>query len=189
MSQSPPRLQWLDTPDRYGIVTRVLHWGMALVFLWQFTGMILRLILGRTPLMAFWVGTHPPVGMVLLILIAARLIWAWHNRHRRPPHGTDRLGRLARLGQGALYALMLIIPSLGLLRLYGSERGFALFGRQIFAPRAEKVAWMSAPADALHSPLAWTLLALIVGHVAMALAHHFRWRDGVLQRMTGKRRR
>ena len=27
---------WLDTPARYGRISRWLHWGMALLFAWQF---------------------------------------------------------------------------------------------------------------------------------------------------------
>lgn len=36
----------------------------------------------------------------------------------------------------------------------------------------------------LHSPIAWFLLVMIVGHVGIALLHHFVKKDGVLQRMT-----
>lgn len=179
-------VHWRDTAERFGLISRALHWGMAGLFLWQFTGMGLRLALGRTPLVSFWVGTHAPLGALLLVLVLIRLGWARANRHNRPPHDPGRLGQLARLGHGGLYTLMLAVPALGLLRLYGSGRGFAPFGLTIFPPRAEKITWMIAPADALHSPLAWGLLALIAGHVAMALIHHVLWRDGLVLRMAGR---
>lgn len=181
-------LQWRDTPERYGLVTRLLHWGMALILLWQFTGMILRLILGRTPLMAFWVGTHQSVGTLLLGLILLRLAWAWGNRARRPAHERNVVGTAARIGQGLLYLLMLVVPALALLRALGSGRGFAFFGWQLVQRSGERIDWMVAPASLLHSKLAWLLLALIVGHAAMALVHQFAWRDGVLLRMTGRPR-
>ncbi len=41
-----------------------------------------------------------------------------------------------------------------------------------------------AAIGSLHSPIAWSLLILVVGHVGMALVHHFIKKDGVLQRMT-----
>lgn len=44
---------------------------------------------------------------------------------------------------------------------------------------------MMAPANALHSVLAWTLLVLIIGHVSMVLIHHYHWRDGTVSRMIG----
>ena len=37
--------------------------------------------------------------------------------------------------------------------------------------------------DGLHQAMEWTLLVLIVLHVAAALAHRFVYRDRVMQRM------
>lgn len=179
-------LQWRDSPDRYGLVTRLLHWGMALILLWQFTGMALRLILGRTPLMAFWVGTHQSIGTVLLALILLRLGWAWTNRGRRPAHAAGWLGRAALAGHAALYGLLLLVPALALLRAFGNGRGYAFFGYPVVPRTGVRIDWLSAPADLLHGRLAWVLLALIVGHVLAAVAHHVFWRDGVLQRMAGR---
>jgi cytochrome b561 len=177
---------WRDTPAQYGLVTRLLHWGMALILLWQFTGMILRLLLGRTPLMAFWVGSHQSVGTVLLALILLRLGWAWLNRGRRPAPDRGPVGRAARLGHGLLYALLLVVPCLAFLRAFGNGRGYAFFGYPVVPRTGVRIEWMAAPADLLHGKLAWLLLALIVGHVVMALVHHFAWRDGLLLRMAGR---
>jgi cytochrome b561 len=44
---------------------------------------------------------------------------------------------------------------------------------------------MVAPASALHGPLAWTLLALVGGHVAMAIFHDAVLRDRTIARMAG----
>lgn len=182
-------IAWRDTPLRYGLVTRLLHWGMALLMLWQFTGMGLRLALGRTPLVSFFVGSHAPVGTLLLLLALVRLGWGISSRRHRPPHEAGPVGRAAQLGHAALYLLMAVVPALALLRLYGSGRGFAPFGIPLFAPRETRIEWMMAPANMLHSTLAWTLLALIAGHIAMALLHQLYWRDGLLLRMAGRARR
>lgn len=182
-------MQWRDTPERYGLVTRLLHWAMALILLWQFTGMILRLILGRTPLMAFWVGTHQSIGTVLLALILLRLAWTWANRRQRPARERTWNGRAAFAGHCVLYGLMLVVPALALVRAFGNGRGYAFFGHQVVPRTGVRIEWMAAPADLLHSKLAWLLLALILGHVVMALVHHVVWRDGMLLRMAGRARR
>ncbi len=44
--------------------------------------------------------------------------------------------------------------------------------------------WVSERRNALHGLLGWTLLALIAGHVAMALWHGLVRRDATLRRMT-----
>jgi hypothetical protein len=42
-----------------------------------------------------------------------------------------------------------------------------------------------APADLLHGVLAWSLLALIAGHVNMVLIHRHHLKDDTLTRMLG----
>ena len=42
---------------------------------------------------------------------------------------------------------------------------------------------LMAPANAAHGLLGWALLALTLGHVAMALAHAYLWREDTLTRM------
>lgn len=171
----------------YGTVTRWLHWGIATLLVWQLAGMILKNVLGRTPLMGFWVGSHASVGTLLLVLIVARAIWAYRHRNQRPPYQSGPVGTLARIGHIALYTLMLVVPTLAVLRMIGSNRPIKLFGVELRGPTEAPVEWMTAPANLLHGTLAWLLLALIVGHVAMALVHHFAWRDGTLGLMLGRR--
>lgn len=178
--------RWSDSPARYGLVTRVLHWGMAALFAWQFTGMGVKLTLGKHPLTAFLVGTHKPVGTLLMLAILLRGAWGLSQWRRRPPHPRTAIGRLAGLGHALLYALMFYIPTVALLREYGSGRGFAPWGVPLFRQTGEQIAWMMAPANLSHGVLAWTLLAVIAGHVVMVALHHVFWRDTTLARMAGR---
>lgn len=174
-----------DNAQRYGRVTRTLHWVMATLFVWQFAGMLLKDPVGRTPLMGFWVGTHASVGVLLFVLIIIRLSWALVQRSKRPSYGPGLIGKLAALGHMAMYGLMVIVPSLGILRMIGGERPIALFGVSLRGP-GQDVAWMTEPANLVHGVLAWTLLALVAGHVLMVLVHRLIWRDDTLARMIGK---
>lgn len=183
MTSPSPRSGLMDRPDSYGPVTRVLHWVMAALLAWQWLGMAVKLVLGRQPLAAFFVGTHASVGLMLLALILLRLVWAGLNAGRRPPHGDGWLGKLAKAGQGVLYLLLLVVPALALLRALGGTRPLRAFGTEVFAGRETAVPWMTAPADAVHGFLAWTLLVLVTGHVLMALVHQWLLRDGTLRRM------
>jgi cytochrome b561 len=178
---------WLDTPQRYGLVSRALHWGMAALFAWQFAGMAVRILVGRHPVTAFMVGSHASIGFLLLLLVLLRGAWGLASAARRPRHAPGPLGRLATAGHLLLYAMMLVVPSLALLRAAGNGRGFAPFGLPLFSPfGGGPVGWMVAPANAAHGLLAWTLLALVGGHVLMVVVHRWIWRDDVLQRMAGR---
>lgn len=178
-----------DTPERYGRVSRLFHWAVAALILWQLGGMVLKTILGRTPLMAFWVGSHQSVGVLVFVLILLRAGWALRQRRRRPAHGGGWIGRAATAGHGALYLLMLVVPTLAVLRMIGSGRPVVLWGVTLSEGGGAPVAWMTAPANLLHGTLAWLLLVLIVGHVAMVAVHRLLWKDDVLGRMAGRPQR
>lgn len=177
---------WRDNGLHYGKVTRLLHWTMAALFAWQFLGMGLKLMLGRTPLVGFFVGTHASIGLLLMVLAVARAIWGLLNLRNRPAHEAGLIGTAASLGHLALYALILCVPVLASLRAYGSQRGAGFFGIPIIPGAPEKVEWMVSLGNAAHGLLAWTLLALVGGHIAMVIVHRHVWKDDVLARMAGR---
>lgn len=175
----------LDSRAGYGTVTRALHWGMAALFAWQFASVLLRVFAEDTRIEGFFWSTHYSVGFTLWILVFVRGVWGLANLRRRPRHdGSPALATAARVGHLALYGLMIAVPTLAILRAVGGTRGFSVYGIQIVAPGGEANAALTAPGNALHGLLGWTLLALIVGHVAMALWHGHVRRDQTLARMT-----
>ncbi|MEX1081845.1 MAG: cytochrome b/b6 domain-containing protein [Halofilum sp. (in: g-proteobacteria)] len=53
-----------------------------------------------------------------------------------------------------------------------------------------EIGWLVAPGNLFHSWLGWALLALILGHVAIAIIHRRSpEKEDVLPRMMGGRRR
>lgn len=184
----PDSLPLRDTTRAYGVISRILHWSVAALILLQFTGMTAKLMLGRgSSVASFFVGLHQSVGSILFVLIVARVIWAITNRENRPEHGGGLLGLAARLGHLLLYAFMVLVPSAALIRAYGSERGFAPFGFEIFAPKNPEIGWTAAIGE-WHGEMAWTMGALILGHIVMVGVHETMWRDGTLARMAAARR-
>lgn len=175
-----------DTGLHYGKITRMLHWTMALLFVWQFAGMSLRLAFGRTPVVSFFVGTHASIGTLLMSLALIRAVWGLFSLRSRPPHEGGIVGVAARLGHLALYSLMLVVPSLAILRAYGSQRGAAFFGIPVIPGAPQKIDWMVNAGNAAHGLLAWILLAMIAGHIAMVIIHRTVWKDNVLNRMAGR---
>ena len=175
-----------DTSVSYGTVTRALHWGIAVLLVWQFSGMISKVSLGRDhDLTKLLSGNHGQIGTVLFVLIALRLIWAFINRNRRPTAQPGLAGYAARLGHAAMYAIMFLVPFAALMRAWGGERAFAPFGFEIFAARAPENVVTAAVefGNNLHGEFAWVLGLLILGHIVMALFHHFILRDGLLKRI------
>ena len=177
--------QPLDSTARYGTISRFLHWSMALILAWQFATAVAHWVFEDTAIEGFLWGTHKVVGTLLIALIFIRALWSLYNRGHRPPS----LNIPAQLGHLTLYALMLIVPLLALVRQYGSGRAFEPLGIPLM-PGFEggSIDWMTEPGNLLHSWLGWLLLVLIVGHVVMVFVHRSRPRDeDVLARMLGNR--
>ncbi len=180
---------WMDTPERYGLVSRLLHWTMAYLLIWQFVVILAWRLFGDTE----WVRTvtslgpgHGTVGLLVIVLVVIRAIWWTVNRNHRPVQSPGWSGRVAATVHMTFYILTFAIPLIALLRTYGSGKGWDPW----VASTGVEIPWMVALGDLLHGVLAWFLSILIGGHVVMALVHRFVWKDATLRRMTsslGKR--
>lgn len=173
----------IDNGLKYGLVTRILHWGMALLLLWQLGAVIAGEVLGETSFTDAIGSTHKPVGLLLFILAVVRAVWGLLNLSRRPRAHTGLIGKMAVAGHVVLYGLLLFVPSVALIRQYGSGRPFEAFGLTIMPGGHDKIEWMTKLGGDWHGELAWMLLAMIVLHLGMALFHQFVWKDDTFKRM------
>lgn len=181
-------MQIKDSSARYGAVSRALHWVIAALILWQLASMVAKNLLGREDAIGgFMAGTHGSVGFVVFVLVWLRLGWVLINRRNRPAHGQGLLGLAAKLGHVALYGLMLFVPTVAVLRAFGSERPFSVFGIQIFAgqPPGQGIEALTGAA-ALHGEMAWLMAVLITGHIVMAVLHSAVMKDRTIARMAGR---
>ncbi|MDO5621887.1 MAG: cytochrome b [Paracoccus sp. (in: a-proteobacteria)] len=181
-------MQVYDSSARYGAVTRLLHWGIALLMIWQLLGMVTKVVLGReSGLASMMVGTHQSLGFVLFVLILLRVVWALVNTGRRPAHGAGLMGLAAKAGHLALYVLMVFVPAVGLIRAWGNERAYNVFGWEVFVPRPEgqAVTWAVNLGNDWHGEIGWLLGALILGHIAAVLWHRLVLRDDTMAKMAG----
>ncbi len=173
-----------NNEKRYGLISQLFHWAIVALILFQYAwawridqveGFRLRLEL---------VTQHKTVGMLVLILAAARLLWRLFNRPPPLPETMRRWERrAAQLGHWALYGLMLAVPLSGW--LYSSAAGYADFwwGPVNFPSLIEANQSLEDRLHRLHQALAIALAAVAVIHLLAALRHHFINKDDVLRRM------
>lgn len=172
----------MDTPDRYGLISRMLHWAMAVLIFWQFGIVGAYGLLGQSPLLDRIAGfgpSHGVVGLLILGSLAVRVMWRRINARRRPPSPNI----MARLLHGVFYALLFLIPAIALLRSFGNGRGWSHWGIQIVPATGVEVPWMVTLGNMAHGELAWILIALVGGHVVMATYHGLVRKDGLARRM------
>jgi cytochrome b561 len=167
----------------YDATAKAFHWIIVALLVIQYPiGWIMPDIhRGMTPgNPMIW---HISIGSVILILMAARLIW----RLTHPVAPESSLPPWQRLGAGAVHRLIYILVLLTTLSgwLFASARGWAiswLFVVPMPMLTGEDRA-ITRAIDGWHQVFEWALLVAIGVHVAAALVHLFYYRDGVVQRI------
>ncbi|WP_028919097.1 cytochrome b [Pseudoxanthomonas suwonensis] len=175
----------LRNTDRWGAVSQLLHWTIAVLIL---AIGVVGLVMGELPRSPkyFWVYTmHKSLGITVLALVVARIGWRLYAGAPAPVPGTPRWQRqLAAITHGAIYLLVLALPLSGW--LYDSASGlrpFRWFGLVAMPKLVAPDHALAETANDAHELLFWTLMALVVAHAAAALYHHFVQRDATLARM------
>jgi cytochrome b561 len=174
---------------RFPLVSRVLHWLMAL--------MVLAMLFIGTGMAAsvseryrFLIAIHRPLGLAVLILVAIRLV----NRLINPPPPLpDSLPSLQRVAAKAshalLYALMFIIPLLGWGMLSAAPYPVVIYGSLRLPPILPQNPVLYSWLRELHGDFAYLLFAVFLAHLGAALMHGLIRRDGVFESMATWSRR
>lgn len=171
---------------RYGRVAIALHWTMAVLIIVNlviglFGDGIEKLLGGVSPF-----PLHKSIGLTVLALALVRI--GWRLAHKPPPLTAAGTGTIEhRLAGGVhflLYALMIAMPMSGWIMSSAGKSPLTWFGlfpvAKFAVARGDPIVNAS---DAAHHFLGLLMAALVIGHIAAALRHHFLLRDAVLRRM------
>jgi superoxide oxidase len=137
---------------------------------------------------AFWINIHAITGLLVWVLIMARLWWRiTHRPPALPPESGEFSRRFSYFVHVLLYVLIFVIPVLGIVTFVWHGRVFD-FGLFKLDPGVRRDRAIFHPTEEIHGYLAYALFALIGIHVLTALWHHFFRRDRLLARMWPPRR-
>lgn len=173
-----------SSPSHYHAVSRVLHWLVAVMILGMLVLGFYMVDLPLSPNKLKLYSWHKWAGVSIFLLVLLRLVW--RIRYQAPPmpaHFSPFVKRAAAAGHGMLYTLMLAIPLSGWLMSSAKGVQTVWFG---IVPIPDLLPEHKALGDILlttHVSLNLIMVAAIVGHVAMALKHHFIDGDNTLRRM------
>ncbi|PMV22777.1 MULTISPECIES: cytochrome b [unclassified Pseudomonas] len=177
--------------DRYPTSLRLLHWVRAVLVVgllwagWHMTGMNDE-VASKFELYYPW---HKSFGVLAFLLVLTQI--AVRLRTPNIPQPLQTLERyeqvLSRLTQRAMYALLVIVPLMGysMSSTFTMSDGVFFFGVNLPELLPKNDDWFVV-FQWLHKTLAYTLLVLIVLHIAGALKHRFYDKDprnDVLRRM------
>ncbi|WP_159976958.1 MULTISPECIES: cytochrome b [unclassified Novosphingobium] len=168
--------------NRYNAGARMLHWAIAVLILANLaTGLLHDALEGVVAVMP----VHKAVGLTVLVLSLARL--GWRMCWKAPAYPGSMSGTeiaAAHILHALLYVLMIAMPLSGWIMSSAGKYPLSWFGLFDWPKLAvTKGSTLYEIGHSFHGIGGWTLLALVLGHVAAALRHQFLLRDAVLRRM------
>ena len=177
--------------DRYTRVAVLFHWTLAALLIGLLVSGVVMHKEGVPNRFAIY-PWHKSFGILVLFLSLGRL--AWRLGHRPPPEppGMPRWqSAVSRATHWAFYALMIGMPLLGWAMVSASPLPIPTVLFDLVRWPDLPVAESEAAAErwkTLHSLGAKLFIALLVLHVAAAAKHQWVDRDGLLSRMSLRRR-
>lgn len=176
----------MDLPgSRYTPTAIALHWIVAALIIGNLCfGLYVEGLHGITPQKLRYLSWHKWVGVTIFLLAAARLLWRLRHAPPALPASMRPWERkAAHAGHVLLYVLFFAAPISGW--LMSSALGFqtVYLGLVPIPDLLQKNRELGDTLKVVHRTINYTMAAVIVGHAAAALKHHFHDRDDVLARM------
>ena len=182
-------MQLRNSPARYGWVSMVLHWGVALVVFGLFA---LGLWMVGLDYYSAWrkdaPDLHKSIGITLFAIMLVRIVWRLVSPPPPPLASYSRMTRLgAAFGHAFLYLGLFAVMIAGYLISTADGVGIPVFGLFEIPALVSGLPDQADTAGVVHLYLAWVLVVFAGLHGAAALKHHFIDRDVTLTRMLGRK--
>jgi cytochrome b561 len=173
-----------DSYNGFGLISILIHWISAVLILFLFG---LGVYMVDLTYYDDWYHEapelHVSVGLVVLLLMIARILWRMANPNPVYLSATPAQQITARLVKIALYLFIVVVIASGYLITTAEGQAASMFDALKFPAIIQLSSTNVDLAGEIHEYLAWGIIALVVLHTIGALFHHFVKRDRTLVRM------
>lgn len=172
-----------DTLTSYGLISKLFHWGMALLVISLIcVGLYMdSMPLGPEKLKLY--GLHKSFGVLVLMLAVLRIGWRFSAKSPMLLGMPRWMMLAARSTHASLYALLFLMPLSGWAMSAAAGFPVSFFGLFLLPPLVGPDNEMKHIYAEAHEYMAYLLILIIVVHASAALWHHFVRRDDTLRRM------
>jgi cytochrome b561 len=178
-----------DDGTNYDRVAIFLHWATAALVIANFALAQVWDWFAK-PTKGLLEDTHMSFGVLLTVLIIARLVWRWIPGHQMSSLEAGWVRLASKATHYLLYALLAAEAGLGFAFRWGAGRPMAFFGSGIPSPIGEVMGRpLRHQLREFHEWIGWTIVIIALLHALAALYHHYVLKDRVLQRMVPSVRR
>src|SRR4051794_15578877 len=153
------------TRSRYDTVSIALHWLTVLLVLslfalgelWGFT---------QRPLRHELVVLHMSLGILLGLIVLARIAWRLTPGHQVEPAATGLTETLARAVHWLLYTLLVVQALFGWVVRWSEGEAMSFFGLLIPSPLTPVARDTHHQLQELHGWIGWAIVIIAAGHAA-----------------------
>jgi len=179
---------WKNTANRFGHISVLIHWLVALTVYGMFALGLWMVTLGYYDVWYHQAPEiHKSIGTLLSIVMVVRVIWRFVSPPPKPLASYGRFTRVsAILAHLALYVVLFSILISGYLISTADGKPISVFGLFDVPALLADAGTQADLAGSLHLWLAWSLVVLSVLHGLAAIKHHVIDKDATLTRMLGK---
>lgn len=172
--------QFKNTSTSWGIISRLLHWGMAVVIIGVLYVGLTMVDMVASPEKFELYALHKSFGVLILGLVMFRLAWRYTNVVPILP--TQDLA--SRLSAPVFYLAMLLMPISGIAMSQAGGHPVSFFGWFTLPILITKNLEFGKLAKQIHGYTGKILIGLICLHIVAALYHHFILKNNLLRRMS-----
>ena len=176
------RIVAADDGTNYDTVAIALHWATAFLVVANFA-------LSQTwdwfakPTTELMEDTHMSFGVLLAIVIVARIVWRLIPGHQISSLEIGWVRRASKATHYLLYALLVSEAALGFAFRWGAGRPMEFFGLGIPPLIGEMSRPLRHQLREFHEWIGWAIIVIALAHALAALYHHYVLKDRVLRRM------
>ncbi len=175
-----------NASKEFGPIAKSFHWIIFLLFLFQFGIAIVMYGVATDkyyPKELF--VTHKSVGMFLLFLAVARLLWRKLNPLPPWPDSVTEFEKKAfHFLEIGLYTVMIVMPLSGYIFSLAGGHGFKFFGLFAVPDLIGKNEVLSLVGKYLHRITAFIVVAFVAAHVSLILRQHCDSKNKYIERMS-----
>ncbi len=182
------RIVAADDGTNYDNVAITLHWVTAALVLFQFVSAITWDDFAK-PTQQAMQSLHVSMGMLLAVVIVARIVWRLIPGHQVPSLEAGWVKLASKAVHYLLYFLIVMQVTTGFLWRWAQGHPVAFFGLGIPSPLGTVDKATRHQLHNLHQWVGWGIVIIAAGHAFAALYHHYRLHDRVLGRMFPPARR
>jgi len=174
-----------NTSEKYGSVTKFLHWAIFLLFVTQYFLVYRREYFPKnSPEKLQYILLHVSIGVVVLIMALFMITWRYANSRPLMPTSMSYFEIIsAKLVHYSLYAMMVVQPISGIVMSQLSGHHVNFFGWFDLPTLFAQNKYLGKLIFDIHVWGSYLIIGLVSIHVLAALFHHFVRRDSVLKRM------